>query len=133
MKFCRWMKDGGPESHVEGFFFIEIKRWFSIVLLRFDDGSRDAYHSHAFNSTSWVLRGLLEEHLYGWPVPTYYVPSIHPVHTYRETFHKVISRGTTWVLSFRGPWSQCWFEALPAQQQKGYKMRVLRQGRQVVA
>ena len=33
--------------------------------------------------------------------------------TRRDTFHKVDSVGTTWVISFRGPWSKTWQEYLP--------------------
>mgnify|MGYP001575993171 CR=1 FL=1 len=57
MKLFYYGKDGGPESHVWGFWLIEAKSLFSIVLLRFENGTREAYHSHAFNSLSWVLRG----------------------------------------------------------------------------
>lgn len=117
MKFMKWSKDGGPESTVSGLFVVEIKNLFSIVLLRFAHGSRDAYHEHAFNSVSWVLKGKLIEQLH----PDYekggqYIyypryPSLKPVVTLRSTFHKVFSIGTTYVLSFRGPWSETWRES----------------------
>ena len=45
-------KDGGPDSTV-WMYGIEVKWLFSILLLRFEDGSRDAYHSHAFDCVSW--------------------------------------------------------------------------------
>lgn len=120
MKFFEIAKDGGPESHVWGYWLVEIKSLFSIVLLRFEDGSRDAYHSHAFNSISWVLRGYLAERFFrsnqytGIPYPdvNIYRPSFSPVLTYRTTNHKVVSYGRTWVLSFRGPWSKIWKETV---------------------
>lgn len=106
-------KDGGPYSKATGYWLIEWKRAFSIVLLRFDRGSRDAFHSHAFNAISWVLSGCLLEqfrdrtwrlHEAGW----------WPIRTPRETFHKVHGlEPRTWVLSFRGPWVDRWREDLP--------------------
>jgi len=106
--FCK-NKDGGPESNVTGYWLIEIKSLFSIALLKFEHGTRDAFHNHAFNCVSWVLKGFLVEfHLDG-HIQSYH-PSIIPVITKRETFHKVFSHGTTWVLTFRGPWSKTWKE-----------------------
>ncbi len=112
MKLFKKAKDGGPESTVTGYWFIEAKKLFSIVLLRFDDGSRDAYHSHAFDSLNWVIKGVVEE------IPAYgeikvHTPSWRPIVTKRETFHKVVSHGTTWVFSLRGPWSKTWKEWTP--------------------
>ena len=110
-------KDGGPESTVTGFWLCEFKRLFSVVLLRFADGSRDAYHSHAFNCVSWVLSGMLiERHIDG--SVEIHRPSLWPVITKRETFHKVVSEGVTWVLSFRGPWRNTWKEYLPAERRE---------------
>ena len=63
MKFLFKAKDGGPESKVTGYWLIESKRWFSIALLRFDEGSREAFHTHAFNAISWVLWGELLEYV----------------------------------------------------------------------
>lgn len=112
MKLLSTGKDGGPESTVTGHWLFELKRLASVVLLRFDDGSRDAYHSHAFGSLNWVLRGEVEEnHLDGRKV--IHRRSWRPVVTRRSTFHKVVSRGTTWVLSLRGPWSRTWREYHP--------------------
>jgi hypothetical protein len=112
MKLFKLMKDGGKESRVWGFFLAEIKSLFSVVLLHFADGSREAYHSHAFNSVSWVLRGRLEENMFDGRVNVY-APSLKPVVTRRTDFHKVVSTGDTYVLSFRGPWVNRWFEYLP--------------------
>lgn len=109
--FCK-AKDGGPESTVTGYWLIEIKSLFSIVLLKFEDGSRDRFHSHAFSSVNWVLRGRVIEDTIDYKTH-YYGPSPLPVITRRSRFHKVISLGTTWVLSIRGPWSKTWQEYDP--------------------
>lgn len=106
-------KDGGPESKVTGYWLIEWKRVFSIVLLRFDQGSRERYHTHAFNAVSWVIRGQLLENYLGpksWD-SVYLLPSIMPFFTARNRLHKVTGIAPkTWVISFRGPWSKYWYE-----------------------
>lgn len=127
MKFFKHMKDGGPESKSAGLFFVEIKKLFSVVLLHFSPGSRDAYHTHAFNSVSWVLRGKLVENMLTKRLNVY-TPSLKPVITKRDDFHKVVSVGDTWVLSFRGPWVDTWKEFLPKLQ----KFITLTHGRKVV-
>lgn len=117
MKILKMMKDGGPESRVWGFFFIEAKKLFSVVLLHFYDGSREAYHSHAFNSISWVLKGkLVEDRIYGSYLKgkiTVFRPSLKPVITTRDNMHRVTSEGDTYVITFRGPWVNMWKEFLP--------------------
>lgn len=125
MKLLSKAKDGGPESNVTGYWFMEIKRLFSVVLLKFSHGSRDTYHSHAFNSVNWVLRGKVVEHHLGGGV-TVHKPSFWPVITRRRTFHKVVSEGTTWVFSLRGPWSKTWMEW------DGEEYTMLTEGRKVV-
>jgi len=104
-------KDGGPDSTV-WMYGIEIKWLFSILLLRFEDGSRDAYHSHAFDCVSWVLRGELFEQFRA-RAPNRYRPSWRPIITRTYDFHKVTSIGRTWVLTFRGPWGRTWQEHIP--------------------
>lgn len=108
-------KDGGPDSNVTGYWLFESKRFGSVVLLRFDEGSREAFHSHAFNAVSWVLKGCLYEQCIkreedgGW-----LKPSLKPVLTRRDRLHKVFGMARrTWVLSFRGPWVKTWKEYLP--------------------
>ena len=112
MKLFSICKDGGAESTVWAYFLIELKSLFSIVLLRFENGSRDAYHSHAFHCFSWVLWGKLEERHIDGRTETHRA-SFLPFMTYRSTTHKVSSVGRTWVLSFRGSWSDKWLEVLP--------------------
>jgi hypothetical protein len=110
MKLFRRDKDGGPQSTVWGHWLFEIKSLASVVLLKFEDGSRDAYHTHAFNSVSWILKGRLTEHHLESGSLEDHLPSWRPVITRRETFHKVVSEGNTWVLSLRGPWAKTWVE-----------------------
>lgn len=130
MKFLETTKDGGAESTVWAHWLIEIKSLFSIALLRFEDGTRDAYHSHAFDCVSWVLSGrLLEVHRDG--RVQWHTSSLRPVITRRSTYHRVASIGRTWVLTFRGPRSKTWREATP-DGQGGYAERTLTHGRKQV-
>lgn len=107
-------KDGGPKSKVFGLWLIRIKQLFTIALLCFHRGSREAYHSHAFNSISWVLKGRLEEYdlnFTGDEVVKVHTPSLKPIITNRNTFHKVYGVGEkTWVFTIRGPWRPTWQE-----------------------
>lgn len=110
----RGSKDGGPESRVY-MYGLECKALASLLVLRFEDGSREAYHTHSFNAVSWVLGpGSLDENI-RCCAPAYercdivdLAPSFAPVVTRRARCHKVISYGTTWVLSLRGPWASSW-------------------------
>lgn len=118
MRFFHVGKDGGSKSTVTGYWLVELKNLFSIALLRFDNGSRSEYHSHAFNCLSWVLKGRLrEQYLFESSVSEInektYRPSLWPIITLRSTFHKVVSDGTTWVLTIRGPWAKTWDEYSP--------------------
>lgn len=116
MKLFHKAKDGGPDSKVTGYWLIESKRFFSIVLLRFDQGSQEAFHTHAFNAVSWVLSGELQEHLYNKWSWISYKPSFKPIYTPKERYHKVSGQApVTWALSFRGPWERTWKEYLPAE------------------
>lgn len=110
-------KDGGPASTVWAYWAFAWKALFSVGLLRFEDGSRDAYHSHAFNSFSWVLAGELNEIRIGWDSPGVYRyrRSWRPIFTARTHLHKVVSRGRTWVLTFRGPWADTWTDMADGQ------------------
>jgi hypothetical protein len=120
-------KDGGPDSTVWGYWLIEWKPMFSIAFLRFEDGSREAYHNHAFNSISWVLKGRLIEDLLDGGANVY-TPSLKPIYTYWDRFHRVFSSGRTWVLTFRGPWAETWKEYLP----KTKEWVTLTNGRKIV-
>ncbi len=125
MKLFHKGKDGGPESTVTGYWLIEWKGGFSIALLKFDNGSREAYHNHAFNAVSWLLKGQLQEDVlvsgrcrasgeyWQGDYVTIYKPSIKAIFTSRDNMHKVSSVGTSWALTFRGPWSSTWNEYIP--------------------
>ena len=106
-------KDGGSKSTVTGYWLIEWKQLFSVCLLHFEGKSREAYHTHAFNAISWVIKGRLTEHLICGKVVKY-CPSLFPIVTLKNRFHKVDSDGSTWVLTFRGPWASTWKEWLPS-------------------
>lgn len=111
MKLFFKSKDGGPDSSVTGYWLIESKRFFSIVLLKFDGRSREAYHTHAFNAWSWILpfgMGLME-HVNVDGYSRFIKPDSFE-YTPRDRLHKVDSNGINWVLSFRGPWSKTWKE-----------------------
>lgn len=112
MKIFAYGKDGGPDSTVWGYWLCEFKSLFSIAVLCFEDGSREAYHSHAFNCVSWILKGRLTEYNLDGKTK-FYQRSLSPIITKRETFHKVHSHGRTIVITFRGPWSKTWKEFLP--------------------
>lgn len=141
MRLFSLTKDGGAESRVWAYNVIESKRFGSIMFLRFEHGSREAFHSRAFNSVSWVLRGggLVEEFHPDSPEYTegtagpgalcfrVHLPSWRPVLTFRDTYHKVASSGRTWVLTFRGPWAPTWRD-----QAVGEPERVLTHGRREV-
>lgn len=125
MRLLYWGKDGGEKSTVWGFWPIEIKSLFSVALLKFVGASREAFHSHAFNSVSWVLKGKLLETRHSDGFTLVHTPSISPISTKRKTFHKVDSEGVTWVLTFRGPWSKTWCEYTRSDN----RMKILTHGR----
>lgn len=114
MKFFNYSKDGGQNSTVSGFWLFEIKSLFSIVFLIFQDGSRENFHSHAFNALTWFIKGKTIEETINpntkETTTTTWTPSIIPKYTPRNLYHKHYSQGTTWALSFRGPWSNTWQE-----------------------
>jgi len=133
VKFFSKAKDGGPKSTVTGYWLVELKRFFSVVLLRFDDGSRDEYHDHAFGSLNWVIRGRVVEHVIDPSDPNRkevrdYWPSFIPILTRRRRMHRVVSEGTTWVLSLRGRWAKRWREFDP----KTLRFVWLTHGRKVI-
>jgi hypothetical protein len=101
--------DGGPDSGVTGYWLIEWKPVFSIVLLHFSPGSRKAFHSHAFNAlTLWLKGRVVEQDLFG-PMKPWGPGRLK--YTSRNKFHKVIaSPEGAWALSIRGPWRDVWQE-----------------------
>lgn len=110
MRFLLSRHDGGPDSGVTGFWLLEWKAGFSVVLLRFRPGSRrTVFHSHAFGALTWWLWGAAEEHHADGRVLSWR-PSLLPKWTPRSTCHRIVPRRTTWALSLRGPWRRTWTE-----------------------
>ena len=111
MKIFKRSKDGGPESPVDAFFLIESKRLGSIALLRFNQGGREAFHTHAFNALTWFIRGnLVEQDVDGSHYR--YTRSLLPKITRRSKNHRVIAVETSWCFTVRGPWSKTWTETI---------------------
>lgn len=128
MKILYKGKDGGKESLVFGYWLVEIKQLFSIVLLNFKKGSREVFHNHAFHAISWIIKGELKEEMLDGSI-IYYKPYIIPIFTSRERFHRVFGEAdNTWVVSFRGPWLLKWNEYLP----KDNKYITLTNGRKII-
>lgn len=116
MRFGKWSffdkrKDGGEQSHVTAYFLAAIKPLFTIGLLHFADGTREAYHSHAFNAVTVVLRGRFVEEYRSGKAVNFKAGDIK--YTPRSRFHRVRSFGDTWALTFRGPWADTWKEFRP--------------------
>lgn len=102
--------DGGINSGVSAFFIIEWKPVFSIAFLKFKEGSREAYHSHAFNALTWWLKGQVLEEDYFSKSSVPYGASFIPKFTSRYKTHKVIALVPTYAITFRGPWKNTWKE-----------------------
>ena len=116
MKLLKYGKDGGAKSTVSGFWLVEIKSLFSIVILRFDKGSREMYHSHAFNAITWFLKGRVTEH-HLMSEDLEWGASWKPKYTPRSCFHKVYAHEVTYALCIRGPWSKTWSDYDPKSKQ----------------
>lgn len=108
MKILKWSHDGGETSGVRGFFIIEIKPIFSIVLLRFNKGTREAFHEHAFSAVTLWLKGAVREHHLEGHIKEFYAGQCKL--TPRSTFHKIEAMSTAWAISVRGPWVNRWRE-----------------------
>jgi hypothetical protein len=102
--------DGGKDSGVTGYFLIEWKILFSIGILHFKKGSREAFHSHAFNALTFWLKGKVTEVKYGTDDRFNFSASLKPKYTPRNNTHKVVAHEDTYALTFRGPWLDYWYE-----------------------
>lgn len=101
--------DGGRDSGVTGYFLIEWKVLFSVGLLKFNKGSREAFHNHAFNAITWWLTGdVVEKHKTG--ESKRFRPSLKPKITKRDCYHKIVAEETSYALTLRGPWVDVWEE-----------------------
>mgnify|MGYP000031046566 CR=1 FL=1 len=93
-----------------------------------------AQHPEASGALSWVLSGRLTEFsIHHGPALQYVTadvlePSTTPVRTARARNHMVVSNGTSWVVSFRGPWAPTWTDT-PV----GGRPTTLESGRKVVS
>ena len=101
--------DGGINSGVNGFWLIEWKPCFSLVFLKFNKGTRENYHNHAFNAYTWFLWGNVTEHHKDGRKLKWY-PSLWPKYTPKECFHKVEAHEDTYAFSIRGPCDIMWKE-----------------------
>ena len=108
MRFMQWAPDGGKESGVLGFYIIEIKSLFTLVVLHFDEGTRESFHEHAFNAVTLWLKGRVCEYNRAGPSRKFSAGMLKL--TWRRTFHKVNALEPTWALSLRGPWNKTWRE-----------------------
>lgn len=113
MKLLSKAADGGKNSGVTGYFLIEMKSLFSIVLLHFSEGTREAFHSHAFNAWTLWLKGYVFE--WGRVGEFGYVQRFYKAgqlkYTPRSMMHKIEGgKGGAWALSIRGPWVDRWRE-----------------------
>lgn len=107
-KYLTKSHDGGPDSGVTGYWLIEAKSLFSIVLLHFRPGTREAFHTHAFNALSLWLWGRVTECRLGGIKKPYRAGQVK--YTPRNRFHKIVAHGHVWCLSIRGPWVDTWYE-----------------------
>lgn len=109
MKLFEKCKDGGKDSPVDGYFLIEIKGLFSVALLKFNKGGREAFHTHAFDAYTWFLKGsLIEEDVDG---SSYvYGRSLFPKKTLKSKNHRVKVIEDSWCFTLRGAWGDTWTE-----------------------
>lgn len=101
--------DGGKESGVTGYFLIEWKILFSIAILVFKTGSREAFHNHAFNALTWWIAGSVTEEKFNGQVKNF-LPSLRPKFTPRNNCHRIIAHRRSYAITFRGPWLDYWYE-----------------------
>lgn len=101
--------DGGKDSGVIGYFLIEWKVLFSIGILHFKEGTREAFHNHAFNALTWWLKGRVTEIKIDGKEKDF-SPSFIPKYTSKDNFHKVRAHRNSIAITFRGPWEDTWKE-----------------------
>lgn len=128
MRIWEKVKDGGPDSPVIAYVLIEIKSLFSVMVLHFT-GTRENYHSHAFNAVTVWLKGRVKEMMRDkngvWSREW---KARNVKFTPRNLLHKIFPYQDSWALSFRGPWQKYWREYNPTE--KTYT--TLTHGRKIV-
>lgn len=123
--------DGGDKSGVSGYWVIEVKSLFSIVLLKFNPNNRENFHSHAFNAlTLWLAGEVVEERIdLKTKEKTYLTFSkFMAKFTPKNNVHKVHCTKPAWALCFRGPWDSTWLEYNEAKEE----VITLTHGRKIV-
>lgn len=112
VKILEKCKDGGPDSPVDAYVLFECKKLCSVMLLKFNKGCRDNFHSHAFNALTWFIKGsLVEERLLDGRVVKYkYERSLLPKVTMKDNLHRVVSHKVGWCFTVRGKWQDTWTE-----------------------
>lgn len=109
MRFMQKAPDGGINSGVTGFYLIELKSLFSIVLLKFElQENYERFHNHAFNALTLWLKGHIREDDINGTAHHYFGGEVKS--TPRSKFHRVVPFGTAWAISVRGPWLNQWQE-----------------------
>ncbi len=109
MKLFKKCKDGGAESPVDAYFLVECKGLFSVAVLKFNEGGREAFHTHAFDAYTWFLKGnLMEEDANG----EFYIyeRSLIPKKTLKSKNHRVKALKDSWCFTVRGKWDKKWTE-----------------------
>lgn len=111
-RFFYTKPDGGANSGVTGYFFLEWKPLFSVGILHFRKGTREAFHNHAFNAVSFWLKGSVTEvrHSSQLTQNKYFSAGFRPKFTPRSNCHKIIAHEDTYCLTLRGPWLDYWYE-----------------------
>ena len=112
MRFMEICKDGGPKSPVTSLTLIEIKGLFSIMFLKFNKGTREDFHNHAFSALTWFIKGnLVEERIVSGAKKYHtYRLSMKPKFTPTNNLHRVHAHQDSWCFSIRGPWKKNWNE-----------------------
>ena len=113
MKILEKCKDGGINSTVDAYVLIEIKSLFSIIILKFNKGSRNNFHSHAFNAITWFLKGRVTEYHLDGGEKVFKGGLLSLKYTPKTCFHKVYAHEDTYALTIRGSWKKTWSEFNP--------------------
>ncbi len=126
MRLFQKAKDGGPNSPVDAYFLFELKSFMSVAILKFNKGSREAFHTHAFDAFTWFIKGdLVEEDING----EFHIYERHlfPKVTRKSKNHRVFAMADSWCFTIRGPWSKTWTEDTEE------KTTVLTHGRKIIS